>query len=81
VTQLINRHHNESAVFRVRVRSGVWEVARDGAFVADYLSRRDAVAGARAAAASFEAMGGVADVVTPSLSSGGARRRRSAGSQ
>lgn len=59
---LLTRHSNESIVFRIERRSGVWQVTRDGKFCGDFLTRRSAVEAAEALAGAFEALGGVARV-------------------
>lgn len=49
--------------FRVRLGSTVWSVTRNEVFYGDYLTRGDALEGARVAARAVEGLGGAARVV------------------
>jgi hypothetical protein len=49
--------------FRVRLCSTVWTVTRNDAFYGDYLTRAEALEGARAAARAVEGLGGAARVI------------------
>jgi hypothetical protein len=50
--------------FRVRLRSGVWSVTKNDVFFGDYLTRAQAVEGARSAASKTDALlGGMGRVV------------------
>lgn len=64
MSELLTRHANESIVFRVEQRAGVWQVTRDARFCGDFLTRRSAVDAAEALAKAFEALGGLARVET-----------------
>lgn len=66
MSQLLTRHQGERTVIRIRLRTGVWEVSRDGAFLGDYLRRTDAINAAHEVAASFQALGGIAEIDLPS---------------
>ena len=52
-------------VFRVTLRTGIWNVSRNDVFFGDYRTRGNAVRAAYAAARAEEGRGGMAQVFAP----------------
>jgi hypothetical protein len=52
-----------SRIFRIQLQGGVWSVTKDHIFYGEYAPRSAAITGAREAARTVEALGGMARVV------------------